>query len=261
MLKRIIQNKKKEIKANKKNLPLNSFKNKLENSKRNFKDALSNGRLSLIAEFKRKSPSQSLTGQKSDLINSSRFSEIIKIYDRYADAISVLTDKRFFGGSLTDMQNAARLAKLPILRKDFIIDEYQVYESRLYNADAILLIASQLTKNEINKFIAIAKEFNMSCLVEVHTEDELIFVLGSDAEIIGINNRNLETLKIDTEKTLKLMDKVPKDKIIVSESGISSGEYIKKIKGKVNAVLVGTYLMDSENTEEAMKIFNSNDKN
>ncbi len=243
MLNKIIENKKKEIEMAKKSLPLSSFIYKLEKSGRNFKKAISKNKLNLIAEIKRKSPSQNTMAQEFNI------KKILKVYNKYADAISILTDKKFFDGCLEDMKIASQLTSLPILRKDFIIDKYQIYESRLYNADAVLLIASLLSKNELSDFIKAAKKYNMDCVVEARTERYLNKALESDAEIIGINNRDLNTLKVDTETTLKLIDKIPKNKIIISESGISSEGYINKIAGKVNAILVGTLFMNSKNLE------------
>ena len=244
MISKIIENKRKEIEISKKELPLPSFKDKLKNAKRDFKKALSKNKLNLIAEIKRKSPSKNMVSKEF------KIKEIVKIYNKYADAISVLTDKKFFDGSLMDLKTISKLSKLPVLRKDFIIDEYQIYESRLYNADAILLIESILSDKELNHFIGVAENYGMSCLIEIHTEEELNKALNSNATIIGINNRNLNTLEVDTGTTLKLADKIPKGKIIVSESGISSKEYVKKIAGKVNAMLVGTLFMNSEKVEE-----------
>ncbi|MEK6869116.1 MAG: indole-3-glycerol phosphate synthase TrpC [Nanoarchaeota archaeon] len=244
MLKEIIKNKKKEVETSRKNLPLDSFKARLKNSKRDFKAALSKNGLALIAEFKRTSPSKNIKEKDFDM------RKIIGIYNKYASAISVLTDKKFFNGSLTDLEEVSELTNLPLLRKDFIIDEYQIYESRMHNADAILLIVSMLSDNQINKFIEIAKKYDMGCIVEVHTEEELSRALNCNAEIIGINNRNLDTLKIDTETTLKLAKKIPKNKIIISESGISSRDYVEKIKNTVNAILVGSHFMNSENVEK-----------
>ena len=243
MLKQIIENKRKEIEISKKNNPLSSFKNKIVDSERDFKKALSKGKLNLIAEFKRNSPSKNIHEKQHDI------KTIINIYNNHADAISVLTDNKFFSGSLNDMKEASNLTKLPILRKDFIIDEYQIYEARFHGADAILLIASILSKDEINNFIDITKSMNMDCLVEVHNEDELDKVLNTKAEIIGINNRNLDTLEIDLDTTLNLMNKIPSDKIIVSESGIKGNEYVNKIRSKVNAILVGSQFMNSSNIE------------
>ena len=239
MLNKIIENKRKEVEIAKKSLPLSNFKHKLKHAKRDFKKAISKKKLNIIAEIKRKSPSKSMTKKEFNI------KKIIEVYNKYADAISVLTDKRFFDGSLEDIKNVSKLSRLPILRKDFIIDEYQIYESRLYNADAILLIASILSIDKLNKFIEIAKKYNIDCLVEVNNEEGLNKALNSNASIIGINNRNLNTLKVDTETTLRLADKIPSDKIIISESGILSKDYVKKISGKVNAILVGTLFMNS----------------
>ena len=244
ILDKIIENKKVEVKIMKKKFPLDSFKHKLKVSERNFKKALSKNKLCLIAEIKRSSPSKNITQKRFDI------KKIMKVYNKYADAVSVLTDKKFFGGSLSDLKVASELTNLPILRKDFIVDEYQIYESRFYNADAILLIASVLSIGQINRFIDIAESCSMECLVEAHTEEELDRILNSNADIIGINNRNLDTLKIDTETTLRLAGKVPEGKIIVSESGITSKEYARKISGKVNAILVGSLFMNSKNLEK-----------
>ena len=244
MLKEIIENKKKEVEVSKKNFPLDSFKAKLKNSRRDFKAALSKKGLALIAEFKRKSPSKNIKEKEFDM------GEIIGIYNKYASAISILTDKKFFNGSLMDLEEASKLTYLPLLRKDFIIDEYQIYESRLHNADAVLLIVSALSDEQIKKFIKIAKDYSMNCIVEAHTGEELSRTLECNAEIIGINNRDLNTLRIDTGTTLRLAGKVPKGKIVVSESGISSRDYVEKIKGKANAMLVGSHFMNSGNVEQ-----------
>lgn len=244
MLNKIIKNKQKEVEISKEILPLSSFKRKLKKSSRSFKKALSKAKLNLIAEVKRKSPSQNITNKNLDI------KKIVDVYNKYADAISVLTDKKFFGGSLKDMETITKLTSLPILRKDFIVDEYQIYESRLYGADAVLLIASILSIDKLNYYIDIAKSYNMDCLVEVNNEEELNKTLNSNASIVGINNRNLYTLKVDTETTLRLIDKIPKRKIIVSESGILSKNYVKKLAGKVNAILIGTLFMKSDRLEE-----------
>ena len=244
MLNKIIKNKQKEVEISKEKLLLSSFKYKLEKSCRSFKKALSKDKLNLIAEIKRRSPSQNVTNKYFDI------KKIVGAYDKYADAISVLTDKKFFGGSLNDMEATSKLTSLPILRKDFIVDEYQIFESRLYGADAVLLIASVLPIDKLNYFIDIAKSYDMDCLVEVNNEEELNKLLNSNASIIGVNNRNIHTLKVDTETTLRLIDKIPKEKIIVSESGILSKDYVKKLAGKVNAILVGTLFMKSDRLEE-----------
>ena len=243
MLKQIIGNKRKEVEISRKKFPLSSFKNKIYNSARDFKKALSKDKLNLIAEFKRNSPSKNIDEKQFNM------QDIINIYNKHADAISVLTDQKFFNGSLGDMKTVSSLTTLPILRKDFIIDEYQIYEARFYDADAILLIASILSLEQINDFIRIASNYNMDCLVEVHNEKELNKVLDSQAEIIGVNNRNLDTLEIDLSTTLELADKIPPGRIIVSESGIKDNDYVNKIRNKVNAILVGSTFMNSNNIE------------
>ena len=244
MIKEIIENKRKEVEESKKNLPLAGFKPKLETSKRNFKAAISKNKLNLIAEFKRYSPSKNISNKNFDL------KQTLGVYNKYADAISVLTDKKYFNGSLNDLDAASKLTNLPLLRKDFIIDEYQIYESRLHNANAILLIVSILSNEQIKKFIETAKNYGMACIVEVHTEEELRKVIDCNPEIIGINNRNLDTLKINTNTTLNLAGKIPKDAVIICESGISSKEYVKKIKSKVNAMLIGSAFMNSNDLEK-----------
>jgi indole-3-glycerol phosphate synthase len=257
MLKEIIANKRTEVKEAKEEFPLSEFMDRLKKSGRNFAEAIkarskSSGKNkfpvpSLIAEIKRASPSHGRLKAGLDL------KETINVYNKYASSISVLTDKKFFNGSLEDLDYASRLTKLPILRKDFIIDKYQIYESRFHNADAILLVSSILGKNTMRRFINLSKSYGMQCLVEAHTESELKKALNSGAGIIGINNRDLETLKIDTEKTLSLAKLIPRNKIAVSESGIESREYVKSISGKVDAVLIGTYFMKSDNIEESIK--------
>ena len=244
MLDEIIENKLSEVEINKNNRPLAEFKNQLKKSQKDFKKAISKNKLNLIAEIKRKSPSHKKAFNDFDL------RKIAGIYGKHADAISVLTDEKFFSGSLEDLKKISEMTNLPILRKDFIIDLYQIYEARLFGADAILLIASVLSLDEINNFIGVAKSLGMDCLVEVHNKKELDKVLNSKAEIIGINNRNLDTLEIDLNMTLNVMSQIPDGKIIVSESGISSKEYISKIKSKVNAILIGTLFMESKNIEK-----------
>ena len=246
MIKEIIENKIHEVKESKKSIPLARFKSQLKISKRNFKAAISKNKLNLIAEFKRASPSKNIANNNFDL------KRIISIYNKYADAISVLTDKKYFNGSLIDLKQASELTKLPLLRKDFIIDEYQIYESRLNNADAILLIASILSNGQLKKFIETANNLGMDCIVEAHTEEDLRKAINCGAEIIGINNRNLDTLEIDISTTLDLIKKIPKGKIVISESGISSKGDVEKIKGKVNAMLVGSAFMNSEDIEKSI---------
>jgi len=237
ILDEIINQKKQEVKRRSKRLPLTKFKSLLKPSDRNFKKAINKG-FNLIAEIKKGSPSKGIINKDFSL------EDIAKTYQKNnkVKAISVLTDRKFFFMGPTCLSHVRKLTKKPLLRKDFIINPYQIYEARFYGADAILLIAGILTKSKIKKFIEIAKEYNMDCLVEVHDKKELK-KLPNNAEIIGINNRNLDTLKIDLNTTLNIMKSIPKNKIIVSESGFNTKQDISKVKNKVNAVLIGTSLL------------------
>ncbi len=171
------------------------------------------------------------------------------------NAISVLTDAKYFGGALTDLELVGSLTTKPILRKDFIFEKYQIYESRYYGADAVLLISKILTKTRIINLIRLAKKYNMNCLVEVCTEEELKKVLQTNAEIIGINNRDLTTLKIDLNTTLNLIKKIPRNKrknnkIIITESGYNSKKEIGKVRNKVDAILIGTTILKAEDINQ-----------
>ena len=246
ILDKIIKNKKKEIEIAKVKHPLDSFRPFLSLSARNFRRAITTKRgLALIGEIKKESPSGLIVKDFDPL-------KIARIYKEAGIAvISVVTDEKYFKGSLSYLKQISReIKRIPLLRKDFIIDEYQVYESRYYDADAVLLIAKILTEEQINNFVDIAKILNMDCVVEIHDEADLEKVLKTKAAIIGINNRNLDTLKIDINTTLRLADKIPKGKIVISESGISSRDYVEKIRNKVNAILVGSHFMNSGNVEE-----------
>ncbi len=169
-------------------------------------------------------------------------------------AISLLTDNRFFGGSLEELPRLKKAVSLPILRKDFIIDPIQVRESLLYGADAILLIARILSKEQLNELLTLSVESGLAPLTEVHDPHDLEKALDSGAEIIGINNRNLDTFEVDLQTTLDLAPRVPKQCIIVSESGISHPEDIRCLRRiGVGAFLVGTSLMKSKDMAGKIK--------
>lgn len=247
ILSKIIKYKKKEIAKNKKGKPLSGFVNELKPSRRDFKKAISQKGINLIAELKKMSPSAGVINKNFDI------EQIIKIYNKYASAISVVTDKHFFGGSLDNLKKAKTLSNLPLLRKDFIIDEYQIYEARSAGADAILLIASVLPQEKISNFIKLAKKYKMSSLVEIHNIKELKKVLIAKAEIIGINNRNLKNFKINLGTTLNLAKYIPGNKIIVAESGIQNYGDIVNFNNNVNAVLAGTSILKNNNIEHNIK--------
>jgi indole-3-glycerol phosphate synthase len=214
---------------------------------RDFKGALSAPkRIGLIAEIKFASPSAGVIGKAMEP------SAIGRIYEEAgAAAVSLLTDKRFFQGDLNHLPRLKRAITLPILRKDFIIDEVQVIESLSFGADAILLIARILSGQQLKDLLDLCQELGMAALTEVHDRDELEKALDCNAQIIGINNRNLDSFKVDLRTTFELAPLAPEDHIIVSESGIREGVDIRALrKCGVSAVLVGTSLMKSNDVSK-----------
>jgi len=209
---------------------------------RDFAGALRASGMSLIAEIKRRSPSRGMIRADVDPV------EVARIYETHgARAISVLTDVRYFGGRLEDLSAVRDAVELPLLRKEFVVDAYQIYEARGAGADAILLIVSLLTKEALIDYICLTEEMGLSALVEVHTREELERALRADAKIIGINNRNLKTFETDLATTFDLVRDIPKNRIVVSESGIRSRKDVIRLqKGGVDAVLVGEALMRKE---------------
>jgi|SRR3989344_2985550 len=251
-LKKIVGEKRREIATAKKRMPLEKLRKKVHKSRKNFKKALSQGkRVALIAEIKVASPSKGTIRKKFEI------HEVALLYGKYADAISVLTDRKFFRGSLENLKQVSELTSKPLLRKDFIIDEYQMYEARLYGADAVLLIANILAEKQINDFIEIADSLGMDCLVEVDSAEGLKKVLRTGAKILGINNRNLNTFKIDKDKVGKLVKKIPEKKLknlsIVAESGYGSRQDVESLQGFADAALVGTSIMASKNIETKLR--------
>ena len=197
--------------------------------------------VALIAEIKRKSPN----GGNLRRLDAAKTA--LEMESAGAAAISVLTEPKYFGGSLEDLAAVKRSVGIPVLRKDFIVDINQLNESVLYGADAVLLIASILGA-ETEYFVDVAHELGLECLVEVHNEADVDYALGSRAKIIGINNRDLSTLKVDLNTTEKLAPKISKSRLIVAESGVSSRKDVERMKkAGAKAVLVGTSIMKSNN--------------
>jgi indole-3-glycerol phosphate synthase len=244
-LQEIVNWKRREVESLKNRTPITHFvdSKRLLKGVRPFKDAISGGgRVNLIAEIKKKAPSR-----RRNFFKKLDVAVLAGIYENNgARALSILTDKKFFGGNILHISEARRAVSLPVLRKDFIIDEYQVYESRYFGADAILLIAGILTVEQIKSFTHLAKRIGMESLVEVHDENDLGKALSAEARIIGINNRDLNTFEVNVENTIRLVSQIPKEVIKVSESGIKSNEDIVKLmKNGVNAVLIGTSFLES----------------
>jgi indole-3-glycerol phosphate synthase len=207
-----------------------------------FRDALAgSGPVRLIAEFKQASPSKGVI--RVDL----SLPEVITDYAANgAAAISVLTEPHFFKGRPEFLPMARKVTALPLLRKDFIIDEYQLVESRVLGADAVLLIVAALSRDQLETFLKQAQELDLGCLVEAHTKAELDIALASGAQMIGINNRNLNSFETSLATTFNLAKHIPRDRILVSESGINTREDIDRLaECGVHAVLVGEALMRS----------------
>ena len=210
-------------------------------STKDFKAALSTKKLAVIAEVKKASPSKGLICEDFNPV------EIAKAYEKSgANAISVLTEEFYFKGSSDFLREIRSEVSIPLLRKDFIIDPYQIYEARVIGADAILLIAALLDTSTIMMYRKIATELGLNCLVEVHNEEELSSALQAKCDIIGINNRNLKTFDVSLEITRRLAKLIPNDCIIVSESGIATNEDMQFVRNSgANAVLIGETLMRS----------------
>lgn len=204
----------------------------------------------IIAEFKRKSPS------KGWIKAQALAEETVPAYERSgAAALSILTDEPFFGGSLKDIRTARPLVSIPILRKDFIIDEYQLYQAKVVEADAVLLIAAALTPGRCAQLAACAHELGLETLLEIHTEKELAYV-GEHIDMIGVNNRNLGTFHTDVENSFRLISQLPKDMVTVSESGISSPDTLKRLReAGFKGFLIGENFMKTDNPGKALKEF------
>jgi indole-3-glycerol phosphate synthase len=204
-----------------------------------FGDALASPGVGVIAEFKRRSPSAGALAEAPDL------AETVAAYERGgAVAVSVLTEGPNFGGALEDLRGARATCELPLLRKDFIVDDYQLHEARVVGADAVLLIVAALEDAELASLYGSARAIGLEVLVEVHDRDELRRALAVGAEIIGINNRDLRDFSVDLERTVRLMADVPEGTAVVSESGIANGAQLARLGALgVSAVLVGESLM------------------
>lgn len=244
LLDKIVAEKKQEVAQKKRSLPISALKERLAPPKTpGFARALSGVGLKLIAEVKKASPSRGVLCTDFDPV------ALAETYARCgAAAISVLTEVNHFQGSLESLKAIRERVNIPLLRKDFIFDPYQVYESAAFGADALLLIAAILSLQQLEELLALGHSLGLGCLVEVHNEDEVAKALLVGAEIIGINNRDLNTFQVDIKTTRRLRPLIPGGKIVVSESGIKDRNDMKKMKDwGVNAVLVGEALVTAGN--------------
>ena len=243
-----------ELESRKRSLPLGELKRVASEQPPpvEFAAALRGDGIRLIAEVKKASPSRGVICPDFNPV------EIAQTYaSNGASVISVLTEEKYFQGSLNhlrDIRDALGDRRLPLLRKDFIYDSYQVYESRAYGADGLLLIVAILAPEELEALLELSHELDMSCLVEVHNETELEIALSSGAKIIGINNRDLKTFNVDLTVTKRLRPLIPPDKIVVSESGIKNRTDMERLRQwGVDAVLIGESLMSASDIGAKIK--------
>ncbi|WP_199611306.1 bifunctional indole-3-glycerol-phosphate synthase TrpC/phosphoribosylanthranilate isomerase TrpF [Flocculibacter collagenilyticus] len=247
ILEKIVADKRDEIIQRKKSHPLSTFVNNLQPSSVSFYDALAKPTTSFILECKKASPSKGLIRPEFNL------NEICSVYKNYADCISVLTDEKYFQGSFENLQKVRALVSQPIICKDFFIDEYQVYLARHVGADAVLLMLSVLKDAEYKQLAELASSLNMDVLTEVSNEEEVERAINLNARIIGINNRNLRDLSTNLATTFKLAELIPKDRLIISESGIYTHRQVKTLSNVANGFLVGSSLMAEPNLDVACK--------
>lgn len=258
LLEDILKNKRKEVEEQEKRLPFSVFYHLMRKHDRiDLSKVFPEGEINIIGEIKRMSPSS-----KGEIIPEKDYNpaEIAKIYDKYCCAVSVLTDKKYFGGDNADLVSVQNAIDKPVLRKDFILPEklgeYQIRESRLLGANFILLIARILERKDIEYFIKLANDYGMKCIVEADSKKELRKAIDSGAEIIGVNNRNLDTLQCDLRRSIELYPLIPEDKIGGVESGIKGRDDIELLHYRgiyPNFILTGTGILTSENMEGKLR--------
>jgi indole-3-glycerol phosphate synthase len=251
VLDRIVETTRDEVERRREIVPLSELEAALDGrpESRPFQEALTRPGISLIAEHKRRSPSAGVIREGADL------TAVVQAYERGgAAALSILTEPFHFDGSLDDLRAARAATHLPVLRKDFIVDPYQVYESAAAGADAILLIVAALGPDALGELLREAWGLDLDVLVEVHDTEELESALDVEAEVIGINNRDLADFSVDIERTYELLSDVPAGKTVVSESGFSTRDQLDELdRVGVDAVLIGETLMRSPDLEAACR--------
>tara|TARA_B100000989_G_scaffold298517_1_gene288223 strand:- start:1511 stop:2290 length:780 start_codon:yes stop_codon:yes gene_type:complete len=257
ILEKICNLKKKNIESLKKTISVQELMHKKRKvQKKSFIDSFKKNKLNLIAEIKKKSPSAGLIRKDFNVI------EIAKLYKKAgAECLSILTEKNFFGGNIHFMDTVKKATNLPILRKDFIIDEWQIYESYHHGADCILLIVAILEDKQIKNYLNIAKNLNLDVLVEVHNETETKRAIDLGVKCIGINNRNLKTLKIDLNCFEKLSKLIPKYTIKIAESGLTQNKQLLRLRESgADGFLVGEFLLKQKDIFLSTKELIKNDK-
>ena len=245
ILDEIVANTKSKLEIKKSEIHIEELLSKIDNKsieESNFKKSLLNQDEAIIAEIKKASPSAGIISEDFDPVSKA------KEYESFgAAALSILTEEDYFLGSISYLVNVKKVSDLPILRKDFIIDEYQIYESKLIGADCILLIAAILSDEQLQKFTNIADQLGLDYIIEIHNKDELSRVETFSKAIIGVNNRDLKTFKVDINNSILLRNEFKQDNVFVSESGIKSRKDIDMLKeNNINVFLIGESLMKGD---------------
>jgi indole-3-glycerol phosphate synthase len=252
ILDKIIANKRVEVERQKIAVPQPGLERLISDVEavKSFKEALADSPTGIIAEFKRRSPSRDW------IFRDAKVEDVIPLYSRNgASAISVLTDMDFFGGNLADLEEARSLTKTPLLRKDFMIDEYQLYQAKVAGASAILLIASALTIAETKQLARTAKELGLDVLLEIHNEQELGHI-NDKVDVVGVNNRNLGTFVTDVRTSFDLVEKIPNEFIKISESGISDPKTVVDLQAAgYRGFLMGENFMKTPDPGKALGEF------
>lgn len=254
ILSEIIAHKREEVTGQKERLPLSELEKRLEAAAGipfySLKGALENSRSGIIAEFKRRSPSKGWLFQSADA------DEVTKAYaSAGASALSVLTDEKYFGGTMDDLGRVTGGVQIPVMRKDFIVDEYQLFDAKLSGASAVLLIAAAITQEECKRFTERAHQLGLEVLLELHDEQEVGHI-GPLNTLIGINNRNLGSFVTDPRKSFRMAALLPEEAVWISESGISDATIVKELRGAgYRGFLVGEYFMKSGNPGQSLKEF------
>jgi len=251
ILDKIIEQKKQEVEFSKSKISVEELKDSafFERATFSLKETIKT-KSGIITEFKRQSPSKGIINDKVSPL------EVVSQYEKFgASAVSILTDKDFFGGNFEDILSVRNHINIPILRKDFMIDEYQFYEAKSIGADVILLIASCLSPTQVLEFTDLAHTLNLEVLLEIHSEDELAHI-NKNVDFVGINNRNLKDFKVDLQHSVDLKNKLPNDILSVAESGIYNEEDFKFLKEKgFDGFLMGEYFMKNENPGNKFREF------
>ncbi len=253
ILNEIITHKKREVARQIEEHPLSMLKQRLSVESVPFyslKTALEKSSTGIIAEFKRRSPS------KGWINRSAEATTVVQAYELAgAAALSVLTDEPYFGGTLTDLRAATKSVSIPVMRKEFIVDEYQIYDAKLSGASAILLIAAAITKEESKRFTELAGELHLEVLLELHDERETEYITEHN-RLIGINNRNLGSFVTDIQKSFRMIDLLPREALLISESGISDPQVVRELRDAgYRGFLIGENFMKSDDPGESLGAF------